>query len=157
MNSFLQNFDSLLPLAVEWAASQEKYILAHGQPLTKQGIDDAKQMGVSFPHQIRLLQVEKVPIPENPLLFEAAKTTGLISPHTGGMAIRYGIFIRHDCWNERALIAHECVHTGQYERLGGIEAFLKQYLKECIEIGYPEAPLEQEAIEKSTEILEKGK
>ena len=41
---------------------------------------------------------------------------------------------------------HELVHTSQYERLGGFEAFLKQYLYECITIGYPAAPLEQEAI-----------
>jgi hypothetical protein len=38
------------------------------------------------------------------------------------------------------------VHTAQYERLGGIEPFLRQYLRECLTIGYPEAPLEQEAI-----------
>jgi hypothetical protein len=34
----------------------------------------------------------------------------------------------------------------QYERLGSIEAFLRQYLHECITTGYPEAPLEQEAV-----------
>jgi hypothetical protein len=38
------------------------------------------------------------------------------------------------------------VHTLQYERLGGFQEFLRQYLYECITIGYPAAPLEQEAI-----------
>ena len=49
---------------------------------------------------------------------------------------------------QRALprIAHELAHTEQYERLGGIEPFLRQYLSECLTIGYPAAPMEQEAI-----------
>jgi len=59
--------------------------------------------------------------------------------------LRYGIFIRSDCWGERRLVVHELVHTWQYERLGGFRPFLQQYLHECITIGYPAAPLEQEA------------
>jgi len=43
------------------------------------------------------------------------------------------------------LVFHELVHTLQYERFGGFPQFLKQYLHECITVGYPEAPLEQEA------------
>jgi hypothetical protein len=34
----------------------------------------------------------------------------------------------------------------QYERLGGLQQFLQQYLHECITIGYPAAPMEQEAV-----------
>lgn len=139
-------------MATEWATAQEAEILALGQPLTAQGLLDAKQMGVAHPERIRLLKVAAVPMPTDPLLRQAAQATSLISPNTGGMAIRYGIFIRHDCWNDRHLIAHECVHTGQYERVGGIKEFLKQYLWECIEIGYPAAPMEQEAIHKAAEI-----
>jgi len=37
-------------------------------------------------------------------------------------------------------------HTMQCEKFGGFYPFLKKYLWECIEIGYPEAPLEQEAV-----------
>ena len=146
MNILLQHFDTLLPLATEWATAQEQMILESGEPLTSQGLIDAKKMGVIYPERIRLLKVASVPIPANPLLQQAAKATNLISPHTGGMAIRYGIFVRQDCWNNRSLIAHECVHTSQYERFGGISEFLFQYLRECIEIGYPAAPLEQEAV-----------
>jgi hypothetical protein len=68
------------------------------------------------------------------------------------MALRYGIFIRSDCWQMRRLIAHECVHTAQYERLGGIGQFLGCYLRECLEVGYPSGPLEQEAFLKSQQI-----
>ncbi len=69
-----------------------------------------------------------------------------LTPATRGLALRYGIFVRADCWRERGLIAHELAHTAQYEQLGGIEPFLRQYLGECLSIGYPAAPMEQEAI-----------
>jgi hypothetical protein len=61
---------------------------------------------------------------------------------TIGLTLRYGIFIRADCWGERRLVVHELVHTLQYERLGGFMPFLQQYLHECITIGYPAAPME---------------
>ena len=65
------------------------------------------------------------------------------------MSLRYGIFVRSDCWNDRELVAHECVHTSQYEQLGGIEEFLKQYLAECLSLSYQGAPLEQEAVNRA--------
>ena len=50
------------------------------------------------------------------------------------------------------IIVHELVHTMQCERLGGLYAFLKQCLWECIEIGYPQARMEQEAVRIASEI-----
>jgi hypothetical protein len=39
------------------------------------------------------------------------------------------------------------VHVAHYERCGGIEAFLKEYVKEvAFDPGYPHGPLEQEAV-----------
>lgn len=80
--------------------------------------------------------------------------TVLISPFTIGLTLRYGIFICDDNWGQRRLVVHELAHTMQYERLGSIEAFLRQYLHECITIGYPEAPMEQEAKRIEREICE---
>jgi len=54
--------------------------------------------------------------------------------------------VRLDFLGDRFLVAHELVHTAQYERCGSIAAFLRQYLHECLSIGYPDAPMEQEAI-----------
>ena len=141
-----------LPLAVRWASQQERKILRAGVPLDELQLTDARLMGVAQPERIRLLQVDQVPLPANHLLRWAAKRTKLMSVNTAGMALRYGIFIRSDCWQARRLIAHECVHTAQYERLGGIEAFLRLYLCECLEVGYPFGPLEQEAFLKSQPI-----
>jgi hypothetical protein len=141
-----------LPLAVRWASQQEQKILRAGVSLDESQVIDARLMGVARPEKVRLLKVDQVPLPANRLLRWAAKRTKLISSDTAGMALRYGIFIRSDCWQMRRLIAHECVHTAQYERLGGIEEFLSLYLRECLEVGYPSGLLEQEAFLKSQQI-----
>jgi len=38
------------------------------------------------------------------------------------------------------------VHVAQFERFGGIHAFLAKYLREILENGYDAAPLELEAV-----------
>src|SRR6266542_6042281 len=70
----------------------------------------------------------------------------LITPLTPGLPLRYGIALRSDHWGQRRLLVHELAHTAQYERLGSIRAFLECFLFECVAIGYPSAPMEQEAI-----------
>lgn len=140
-----EEFALLLPLASAWAEEQERAILQAGVTLTERQTVDAKRIGVRQPARVRLLQVPEIPVPSHPALAAAAEATHLISPLTIGLTLRYGIFIRADSWNQRRLVVHELAHTMQYERLGGIEAFLRQYLHECITIGYPEAPMEQEA------------
>lgn len=146
------DFDDLLRLATNWAEEKEGLIISCGEALSDQGLLDAKLMGVASPEKIRLLKVKSIPIPTDSILKTAAHQTGLISPETVGLTLRYGIFIRDDCWMNRSLVAHECVHTSQYEKFGSIEAFLRQYLGECFNVGYPNAPLEQEAVLKSKQI-----
>jgi hypothetical protein len=141
-----QQFESLLPLAVAWAADQESAILRSGVPLTESQVADARQLGVIFPERARVLRVTQIPTPTHPILLAAAAATNLISPFTAGMTLRYGIFIRSDCWGQRLLVAHEIVHTTQYVRLGGFEQFLRPYLMECLTPpGYPNGPMEREA------------
>jgi hypothetical protein len=152
IKALLRAMPFCLPLAVRWASQQEQKILRVGVALDESQRTDAHLMGVARPEKVRLLKVDQVPLPANRLLRWAAKRTKLISSDTAGMALRYGIFIRSDCWQKRRLIAHECVHTAQYERLGGIEEFLSLYLRECLEVGYPSGLLEREAFLKSQQI-----
>jgi hypothetical protein len=147
-----KEFKLLIPLASSWAQEQERNILREGVPLSPSEVVDAGKIGVAHPERVRLLKVPTIPMPENPLLRAAAETTGLISPHTAGLTLRYGIFIRADCWRARPLVFHELVHTSQYERLGGFQPFLRQYLYECITIGYPGAPMEKEAVLKTASL-----
>jgi hypothetical protein len=134
-----------LPIACAWVSRQEYCIRREGVPLSAALLQDARNVGVKFPDRVRLLVVNEVPR-IHPWLRFFARKFGLCSPATRGMSLRYGIFIRSDCWGERALVIHELAHTAQYERLGGVWAFLRNYLYECIVTpGYPWGPLEQEA------------
>jgi hypothetical protein len=141
-----EQFQFLLPLATEWAEKQEGIILQTGILLNEKQLQDAKSAGVIKPEKIRLLKVPYIPLPEHPALQKAAQATQLITPRTDGLTVRYGIFIKEQHFNNRQLLAHEFIHTSQYERFGGFMPFLQQYLMECITIGYPAAPMEQEAI-----------
>jgi hypothetical protein len=135
----------ILPIATRWIARQEKRIVANGVPLNKELLADAVAAGVAAPERVRLLRVNFVPLPRQRALRVIALKLGLLSPHTAGLTARYGIFIRHDFWHDRALLVHELAHTAQYERFGGIKPFLWQYLHECLTDGYPFGQLEIEA------------
>jgi hypothetical protein len=140
-----EQFNLLLLPACEWAEEQESIILRRGVPLTTTQLADARCIGITHSDRVRLHVVEEVPSPRHPDLRRAAEMIGLLSPMTIGLTLRYGIMIRSDYRGERRLVVHELVHTLQYERLGGFMPFLRQYLHECITIGYPAAPMEQEA------------
>lgn len=139
-------FATALPLAVKWAEDGQQFILQYGRPLTLDEQNDARLAGVRHPARIRVAVVPHVPRPDDGLLKHFNDVVKLVTPDTQGMSLQYGIFIRADCQGDRSLLVHECVHTSQYERMGGIAAFLKQYLAECVQYGYPQAPMEQEAV-----------
>lgn len=144
-----EQFNSLLPFACAWAEKQEQIILRDGVPLNATQLADAKTIGVLHPEKVRLLKVLQIPLPDDPLLRDAAEQAKVISRDSVSQSLRYGIFIREDGWGIRTLVFHELVHTSQYERLGGFEPFIRQYFYECLTVGYPAAPLEQEAVKKT--------
>jgi hypothetical protein len=147
-------FEMLLPLACAWAEEQEALILREGVALTSSQLDDARRIGVAAPERVKLRVVDSIPLPVQPVLRGAAETTGLISPLTCGLTLRYGIYIRADQWGDRRLVVHELAHTAQYERLGGFQPFLKQYLGECLAVGYPLGSLEQEAKQVERQVMD---
>jgi hypothetical protein len=150
--SLIVQFERLLALAVAWAAEQEQRPLREGEPLSEKEIADATAAVIQQPLRVRLLPVDAIPTSTHPQSKAAAQEIDFLTPATRGLTLRYCIFIRSDCWRDRALIAHELVHTAQYERLGGILPFLGKYLFECVTIGYPKSPMEQEAITTATRV-----
>ena len=61
------------------------------------------------------------------------------------MTFGHGILLKNGAVDRR-LVVHELVHVMQYERFGGIDVFLKEYVKEVVfDPRYPHGPLEQEA------------
>ena len=145
-------FAFILPLASEWAEAKEKVVLKNGIPLSNPQIEDAKRVGVIHPERVRIFKVPQIPFPKHPVLKAATEATQLITASTVGLTLRYGIFIHSDFSDNRYLIVHELVHTSQYEKLGGFLPFLRKYVLELIKIGYPEAPMEQEAVRMAEKI-----
>ena len=143
--SIVSQLETLLPLATAWAGEMQGRILREGVPLSEPEISDARTVGVHEPQRIRLLRVDAIPSPDHPVLKSACQATNFIPAAPRGLTLYYGVFVRSDFWRNRTLIVHELVHTAQYERLGGIEAFLRRYLFECFTLGYAKSSMEDEA------------
>ena len=141
-----KHLQELFPLASLWIEEQEAYILKNGSPLNPIVLKDAQLLGITLINKVRVLPIEDIPLPANELLRRAITELGFIGKDTIGISFRYGIFVKTFHQNDNRLLFHELTHTMQYERVGGILPFLTQYVKECIEFGYPNGPLEQEAI-----------
>jgi len=131
---------------VQWAKAKERVILKHGTVLSPQYMQDAKSVGLKYPERVRIYEVPQIPIPKHPILKAVAEAIQFLSQATIGISLGHGIFIHDNFSDDRYTIVHELVHTMQCEKFGGLHPFLKKYLWECLEIGYPQAPMEQEAI-----------
>lgn len=123
----------------------ERRALKFGRPLRRREHRLACLAGVKNPDRIRVLVVESIPMPKLPWARQLAARWGLSMEGVIGLCLRYGIFLRKGGSNPMETLIHECVHTAQYERLGGRAAFLQRYVRECLEFGYADAPMEREA------------
>jgi len=141
-----EHLEELLPLAAQWATEQKQRVLFEGVPLSETELADAKSIGVKNPDRVRLLRTDSIPVPAHRALRAAVSSLNFLTGAPRGLALEHGIFVRSDCWRDRALIAHELVHTAQYQRLGGVVPFLQTYIAQCAAVGYENAPLELEAI-----------
>jgi hypothetical protein len=63
----------------------------------------------------------------------------------GGIALGRGIYIRKACADSVLLIAHELVHIRQYQQVGSIWSFMREYVFQCLSSSYYTAPWEVEA------------
>src|SRR5947207_3126298 len=99
-----EKFELLSPLAYQWAKTQEDFILKRGAPLGPRQIADAQQAGVRNPSRVRVLVVDRIPLPDNEELAMAARRAQIITDASRGLAMGYGIIIRADCWQNRELL-----------------------------------------------------
>ena len=135
----------IAPATARWAADQERHILAEGQPLNHDALAFALELEITEPESIRVLEVKSVPLPAPRPLVKLATRWGIPVFEPAGMALGRGIYLLD---GHSRILRHELVHVAQYERLGGIEPFMRQYLTECLVHGYLDSPLEVEAREK---------
>ena len=146
----IEELDGLGPLAIAWLEEQERHIHNAGVALSPSQLEDARRVGVRHPERVKVLAVPAIPWPADPALRSMVEMTRVLVPETRGTTVRYGIFIRADSMEDRQLLVHELVHTAQYERLGGMLPFLRQYVHEWIT--HPPGALEIEAAAISAEI-----
>jgi len=145
-----------MPVAI-WGWYHERRILRLGRELTEGELADARAVGVAEPQRLRVLAVGRVPNPVQWLCNVVERFTRFRFFAPGGLTLRYGVFAVKELAQDRALLAHEFVHTAQYERAGGVYRFLACYLYQCMVDGYATADWEIEACEVSARAISKGR
>jgi hypothetical protein len=147
-NTMILDLQSALPQllapAIAWAELQSRQVEQEGEHLNAAGLALAKRVGVKHPELIRTKFVERLPLPAEPQLQQAALQTGLLGPGMVGLTLAHSILIVRGHMEPR-LLSHECRHVHQYEAHGSIAAFLLVYLEQITKVGYHNAPLEQDA------------
>jgi hypothetical protein len=146
-------FEHLLPFAYQWAKATEELTLACGAPLSSRHMADARLAGVQDCSKIRVLVVDRIPMPENRELAEAARHTGIITDDTRCVGFGHAVIIRADSWGDRELLLHNLVHIAQCERSGGLEPWVRQYIgnrRDCAH--FTIGSLEEEARRRAREI-----
>ena len=123
-----QTYEHLAPLAYQWAKAQEELILARGSSLGPAATADAVRVGVQDPARVRVLIVDRIPMPADEALADASRRTQIITDASRGVAIGHAIIIRADSWGDRELLVHQLVHVAQCERSGGLEPYVYRYL-----------------------------
>ncbi|MGF1484134.1 MAG: hypothetical protein ACFBZ8_07210 [Opitutales bacterium] len=141
-NSLLAHWDSIL----EWASGCEAEALSAGRPLTLPEAEIAEKVGIRRSAKVRIHRFAKLPEPETPGLVAAAGMLGFKLEGTRGISFGYGVWLNgREAEADRGLVAHELRHVAQMEWLGGLEPYLKAYLRELQLFGYPNGPLEVDA------------
>jgi hypothetical protein len=87
-----------------------------GQSLNETLAALAASVGVLHPEHIRVVEVLKLPFPDDPELRQAALASGLLGPNMIGLTLGYGV-VRAGHATIR-LMSHEFRHVHQYEQAG---------------------------------------
>jgi hypothetical protein len=133
----------LLPRAVAWA--EASVVLTSGNALQPPELELARSVGVVKPEKIRIGVVDRLPLPTDAALRDAAVQTGLLGPSMIGLTLGYAVLICRGHEASTRLLTHEFRHVYQYEAAGSIAAFLPGYLQQIVTVGYFNAPLEADA------------
>jgi len=134
----------ILPMATRWCSLQRDDMYSKGRAITTEEAVIAFDAGVVHPSAMRVIECDSVPLPDNWLLLQAGKLTGLYSQELAGMTIGDCVYVNRKYISD-GLLGHEFTHVAQYQKAASMEAFLSRYINEMIEYGYSQAPMEIEA------------
>ena len=141
----LNELPKLLPLAIKWAEKVSKEAQGTGTPLGQNEAAIAMKVGVRHPELIRFVVVDRIPLPDDDVLRDAAIQAGMLGQDFIGLTLGYTIFLRANAFLNPRLIAHECRHVAQYESFGSVVAFLENHLADVARVGYYNSHLERDA------------
>ena len=141
------------PFAWWWLRYNEKIALRLGRELNDEELAWAEQLQMLHPEKIRVLHVTRIPSPVPQFIENFIQKRGFPVGNAAGMCMRYGIYVVEKYSHSKSLLAHEMVHTHQFERLGGMWYFLREYLYQTMLLGYINAPLEHEANAKAKQVI----
>jgi len=139
----------VMPYVWWWVWREERRVLSEGRKLTEEEWRYAARVGVRHPERMRVVEVGRVRVPGWGWMQRVVAQRGFSANRIEGMCLRYGIVVRNCQAGGMETFVHECVHTAQYERLGGIGSFIRRYLHQCMMHGYGASLLEREAYEKA--------
>jgi hypothetical protein len=102
-------------------------------------------VGVRDPARVRVLTVDRLPLPEEPGLRVAAAQSGISAERAGAMTLGHAILVLRGEKGDARLLRHELRHVAQYEEAGGIAPFLSRHLPDLVAHGYERSPYEVDA------------
>jgi hypothetical protein len=135
----------MLPRVIAWAEKLAADGRTAGVPLTEAQVRIARGSGVRDPASIRVVVVDRIPLPDEPALKAAALQAGLSPASAAGMTIGYAVMVRRGYEDNVRLLSHEFRHVAQYEASGGIRPFLGIHLADLAAFGYEDSPFEVDA------------
>jgi hypothetical protein len=135
----------LAPRAVAWAQGMAQSAAREGIALTPPQQAMARRAGVREPERVRIVVLDEIPLPEEPLLKAAALKVGLSSSEAAGMTLGSAVFLRRGYEKDIRVLSHELRHVAQYEACGGIAGFLAVHLADLVAFGYDDSPFEVDA------------
>jgi hypothetical protein len=133
------------PLAIQWALSTVVASEPRAMALIPPHLEIAKRVGVRHPEEVRICVVDRVPMPADPALSQAAAQVGLTGEGLDGLTLGYVVFVRRGHEMNLRLLSHEFRHVAQYESCGGIPNFLSAHLRHLVSFGYEDSPFEVDA------------
>ena len=143
--------NNLINKIITWGEAARDNILKNGNPPDARVLKFAEQIGIQHPNKIKILLLDKVPLPQDPQITLVAHKSGLSLDNVGGITFGYGIILLKSRKDDDHILCHELTHVKQYENLG-FKEFLNQYVNECLKNGYLDSPLEKEADETADRI-----
>ena len=134
----------LLRRIILWAQAQAVAGAATGSLLDEAGQALARKVGVVAPEQVRVVMVDQLPMPEDPVILQANRMEKLMDPRMDGLTLDHTLFLRQACICP-SLMAHELRHVQQVEQAGSLGAFLVEYMRQIRAYQYENAPYERDA------------